>query len=357
EMGDNLPAVDLGTGRTGTAIAGGGEYTCAILDNGQVKCWGYNTYGQLGLGNTDNRGDAADEMGDKLPAVDLGTDLPLTPTPTPTNTPTQTPTRTPTATRTPTHTPTATDTPTSTPTVTSTPTATDTPTSTPTATNTATPTSTPTPTGAPADTPTSTPTPANTSTNTPTATETPTLTPPATPTATGIVVVEVTPTPGPGTPTATAQPTAAVVDATGGGVLRSNNGAVEIKVDAGALPTNVPSLTLEFKPAATPAAPPPSGQKVLMAFSIEPSVSGLTFTKDVEIRVRVSPDDLRSVDPTSLIVYRVRADGTYESLPTTWDAATSTLIAKVRSFSNFAVLSKYRIFLPILLRTYRPTSW
>lgn len=28
---------------------------------------------RLGLGDTQNRGDAADEMGDNLPAVDLGT--------------------------------------------------------------------------------------------------------------------------------------------------------------------------------------------------------------------------------------------------------------------------------------------
>jgi len=73
EMGDNLPAVDLGTGRTATAIATGDSHTCALLDNKSVKCWGYNGYGQLGLGDTSNRGDASGEMGDNLPAVDLGT--------------------------------------------------------------------------------------------------------------------------------------------------------------------------------------------------------------------------------------------------------------------------------------------
>ena len=73
EMGANLPFVDLGTGRTATHIVAGYEHTCAILDNGGVKCWGRSNFGQLGLGNTASRGDGANEMGDNLPFVDLGT--------------------------------------------------------------------------------------------------------------------------------------------------------------------------------------------------------------------------------------------------------------------------------------------
>jgi alpha-tubulin suppressor-like RCC1 family protein len=73
EMGDSLPAVSLGTGRTATAISAGDRHTCARLDNGQVKCWGENTAGQLGLGDTAWRGRAAGQMGDSLPAVTLGT--------------------------------------------------------------------------------------------------------------------------------------------------------------------------------------------------------------------------------------------------------------------------------------------
>jgi alpha-tubulin suppressor-like RCC1 family protein len=73
EMGDNLPAIDLGTGRTATAIAAGAYHTIVILDNGTVKVWGYNIYGQLGQGNTNNMGDGAGEMGDNLSAIDLGT--------------------------------------------------------------------------------------------------------------------------------------------------------------------------------------------------------------------------------------------------------------------------------------------
>jgi alpha-tubulin suppressor-like RCC1 family protein len=73
EMGDDLPIVDLGTGRTATAISVGDAHTCALLDTGTVKCWGLNDFGQLGLGDTATRGDGPNEMGDNLPTVDLGT--------------------------------------------------------------------------------------------------------------------------------------------------------------------------------------------------------------------------------------------------------------------------------------------
>lgn len=74
EMGDLLPVVDLGLGRTAVYISfDGGNNACAILDNGSAKCWGFNTQGQLGLGATDHRGDGANEMGSFLPAIGLGT--------------------------------------------------------------------------------------------------------------------------------------------------------------------------------------------------------------------------------------------------------------------------------------------
>src|SRR5690606_31156632 len=73
EMGDALSTVDLGTGRTAVEIAAGDSHTCARLDNGTVKCWGYNATGRLGLGNVASRGDGPGEMGDSLPAVNLGT--------------------------------------------------------------------------------------------------------------------------------------------------------------------------------------------------------------------------------------------------------------------------------------------
>lgn len=73
EMGDSLPAVDLGTGRTVVQVATGPDHTCAILDNGSLKCWGANYLGQLGLGDNRSRGMHPGEMGDALTAVNLGT--------------------------------------------------------------------------------------------------------------------------------------------------------------------------------------------------------------------------------------------------------------------------------------------
>ena len=71
-MGNALLPINLGTGRTAKAIATGAAHTCALLDDDSVKCWGANDDGQLGLGDADARGDAANEMGDNLPTVDLG---------------------------------------------------------------------------------------------------------------------------------------------------------------------------------------------------------------------------------------------------------------------------------------------
>ncbi|HEC09535.1 MAG TPA: hypothetical protein ENI86_08205, partial [Acidimicrobiales bacterium] len=71
EMGDNLPAADLGTGRTAVAVSAGEAHTCALLDDGTVKCWGYDVAGQLGQGTRQNLGDQPGEMGDALPPVDL----------------------------------------------------------------------------------------------------------------------------------------------------------------------------------------------------------------------------------------------------------------------------------------------
>jgi alpha-tubulin suppressor-like RCC1 family protein len=71
EMGAALPALSLGPGRTPLQLAGGDFHTCVGLDDGSVKCWGQNDFGQLGLGDTQNRGDGAGEMGSALPAVQL----------------------------------------------------------------------------------------------------------------------------------------------------------------------------------------------------------------------------------------------------------------------------------------------
>eukprot|EP00959_Pyramimonas_sp_CCMP1952_P135867 2842356-Pyramimonas_sp.AAC.1 len=72
-MGDNLPFVDVGTGRTVVALSAGHEHTCALLDNNGIKCWGRSNVGQHGLGDTVNRGDQPGQMGVNLPFVDVGT--------------------------------------------------------------------------------------------------------------------------------------------------------------------------------------------------------------------------------------------------------------------------------------------
>lgn len=72
EMGDALKLVELGEGRTVLELSGGAGHFCALLDDHRIKCWGLNSAGQLGLGDADNRGDEPGEMGDALPAVELG---------------------------------------------------------------------------------------------------------------------------------------------------------------------------------------------------------------------------------------------------------------------------------------------
>lgn len=50
-------------------IATGAFHSCALIANGEVKCWGDNAYGQLGQGNKVNLGD--DEIATSIPAIDL----------------------------------------------------------------------------------------------------------------------------------------------------------------------------------------------------------------------------------------------------------------------------------------------
>ncbi len=65
-------ALNLGTSKTALEISAGLSHTCARLDDNTVKCWGRNNEGQLGLGDTTNRGENANQMGDALTVVNLG---------------------------------------------------------------------------------------------------------------------------------------------------------------------------------------------------------------------------------------------------------------------------------------------
>jgi alpha-tubulin suppressor-like RCC1 family protein len=79
-LGDSTPrlrpdqAVNLGSGRTAVELAAGYHFTCARLDHGQVKCWGLNREGQLGLGDTTSRLTPTDavDLGDGRTAVEIG---------------------------------------------------------------------------------------------------------------------------------------------------------------------------------------------------------------------------------------------------------------------------------------------
>ena len=240
ELGDGFPTVNLGTGMTAKQVSAGSKHACAVLSNNKLKCWGLNTYGELGIGNSQQHGHAAGTMGDALPFAELGagrtaryvsagdertcammddnrvkcwgrgrygqlgsesenniasasgidpvnlgtyeTNPPPTaaPTPAPTSAPTHAPTPSPTAepTSAPTPAPTSAPTPAPTPV----PTAAPTPAPTRAPTPSPTPTPTPVPTAAPTPAPTSAPTPAPTAAPTPAPTAAPTPVPTAAPT-------------------------------------------------------------------------------------------------------------------------------------------------------------------------------
>jgi cysteine-rich repeat protein len=68
EVPSSVDPVDLG-GRA-VQISAGTLHTCARLDTGEVVCWGYGDSGRLGYGNVDNVGD--DETPAEVGPVDVG---------------------------------------------------------------------------------------------------------------------------------------------------------------------------------------------------------------------------------------------------------------------------------------------
>jgi alpha-tubulin suppressor-like RCC1 family protein len=61
QIGTNAPQTQEGPvnveglGSQVSSVVSGGYHSCALLNSGGVKCWGYNNYGQLGDGTNTNR--------------------------------------------------------------------------------------------------------------------------------------------------------------------------------------------------------------------------------------------------------------------------------------------------------------
>jgi len=74
EMGDYLSYLNFGQqGLNAIELIGGHQHTCAIFNDLSLKCWGNNQVGELGYGDTSDRGNSANQMSDYLPFINLGT--------------------------------------------------------------------------------------------------------------------------------------------------------------------------------------------------------------------------------------------------------------------------------------------
>ena len=56
---------------SGKRIAAGGSHACARFSDGRIKCWGDNAFGQLATGDSVNHGDGTGAMGNSLVVVPL----------------------------------------------------------------------------------------------------------------------------------------------------------------------------------------------------------------------------------------------------------------------------------------------
>lgn len=72
QMGSFLPFVNVGTGLKVKSFCGGTRHTCVHLTTNEIKCWGMGTYGQHGLGTSSDKGDTPSTTPDSLSVVNLG---------------------------------------------------------------------------------------------------------------------------------------------------------------------------------------------------------------------------------------------------------------------------------------------
>lgn len=70
-MGSKLPPTQLALGQI-TQLEVHGDFNCAMTKKGDAKCWGYNSNGNLGIGDSTSRGQKPTDMGTNLPMVDFG---------------------------------------------------------------------------------------------------------------------------------------------------------------------------------------------------------------------------------------------------------------------------------------------
>ncbi|MEC7275530.1 MAG: choice-of-anchor D domain-containing protein [Bdellovibrionota bacterium] len=70
-IGENIPFVDLGSGVKARDITAGENHNCVLTTTNEIKCWGANGNGQLGIGSLSAKGASAGDMGDNLPVVDF----------------------------------------------------------------------------------------------------------------------------------------------------------------------------------------------------------------------------------------------------------------------------------------------
>ena len=65
-----MPPAPIDIGGVGVELHAGGDFNCALLQNGELRCWGRNNAGQLGHGTSLSIGDEPDEM--PPPPTDVG---------------------------------------------------------------------------------------------------------------------------------------------------------------------------------------------------------------------------------------------------------------------------------------------